>query len=450
MQGLKSIINKAPYIKSISVGKFIFYPFGDPGLPFFAPNKNTDYLVGITEENLGKTGPEQLFYKMADDEIYIVAGLTPPECLYYGFIQYLFKREDQILFASACDTLNNSIVNYFTNRTYKVPILIMISKNPRILNTLYDFLSEQEIIPVPYIYKVALPSEKFKPDDIFVSLFRIANLADGNDSFQEDTKLEFLKVKINQRVNDPTNKYCFYAVGEPIVDNPTCKNGFFQKPRDSNIDEYSIQGLLSGFNIYTQTVLNNINEQKNLYTSKGNSCKKNKCRGCDCCKKRKPNGPIIIIPPTIPPGFVEITSRPWGFFKDGIYNIIDTGYNCIDNNVDCVGDNRDTTYRISDVIFTDNIDYIVITGINHVMTGKSLYTNINVYDDETQEALFNLDITTPDTLYYYIILTKDALKKSDGKISKKVFTAERAYLQRFISPSYETTIPYKIFINTIE
>lgn len=449
MQAFNNVISRIPFVQSFSLGKFINYPFGQSDLPYFAPNKNTNYIVGVLEENIGKEGPEQFFYKMGNDELYIIGGLTPPECLYYGYIQYLFRRGEQLLFSSASDTLNSNIVEYFTNKKFRVPIIVLISKNPRIMDIAYDFLVNQKIFPIPLVYKIPLPADKFQPDDTFVTILRVASLSAGNDAFLEDTKIGFGKLKFTPRANDPTNKYCFYAVGQPIVDNPTCKNGFFQKPRDSNINEYTIQGLLDGFNLYTQTVLNNINEQKNLYMSKGHYCKKHKHRECDCNKKRKPNGPIII-PPTIPPGFLEIITQPWGFLKNNQYFVIDTGYNCIDNGVNCIGDNRDTTYLVSDVIFTDDIDYIVITGINHIVTGKALYNNINIYDNETQESLYNLDILTPDTLYYYIILTKDALKMSNGEISKQVVITERVYLQRFISPSYETTIPYKIFINTVE
>jgi hypothetical protein len=448
MQSYNNIISRIPFVQSFSLGKFINYPFGQSDLPYFVPNKNTNYIIGILEENLEKEGPEQFYYKMGNDELYIIVGLTPPQCLYYGYIQYLFRRGENLLFASTNDTLNLNIVEYFTNKKYRVPTITLISKNPRIIDIAYDFLINQKILPVPFIYKIPLPADKFLPDDTFVTILRVASLAAGNEEFLENTQIGFGKVKFTPRVNDPTNKYCFYSVGQPIVDNPTCKNGFYQKPRDSNIDEYTIPGLVNGFNLYTQSILNSINDQKNLYITKG-YCKKHKHRECDCNKKRKPNGGgPIIVPPILPPGFLEIISQPWGFVKDNQYFTIDTGYNCIDNLVNCVGDNRDTTYRISDVIFTNDIEYVVVTGINHIITGKGLYTNINIYDNETQESLYNLDITTPDTLYYYIILTKDALKMSDGQISKQIFVAERVYLQRFISPSYETTIPYKIFINT--
>lgn len=446
MQSYANLLSNIPTIESFNIGKFIEYPFGQSGLPFFTPNKNTNYLVGIEKDNLDKEYPERLYYKMSNEDIYVIFGLTPPECLYYGYIQYLFKRGDNLLFASTNDTLNSNIVDYFMNNKFKVPIIILISKNPKIMDIAYNFLTNQQILPAPFVYKIPLPADKFQPDDLFVTILRVASLAPGNEDFLENTQIGFGKIQFTPIVNDPTNKYCFYSVDQPIVDNPTCKNGFFQKPRDSNIDEYTIPGLSNGFNIYTQSILNSINEQKNLYISKRRKKHKNIESDFNIKKKQNKKG-SIIIPPIVPPEFLEIISQPWGFDKDNEYIIIDTGYNCIDNLVNCVGDNRDTTYRISDLIYTDYIEYLVITGINHIITGKALYSNINIYDAQTEESLYNLDITTPDTLYYHIILKKDTLKISNGKTSRAIFVAERVYLQRFISPSYETTIPYRIFIN---
>lgn len=453
MELYNDVIPLIPQLRSYSFGKFINYPFGQSDLPYFAPNKNTNYLVGVLAENLGKEGPEQFLYRIADDELYIISGLTPPECLYYGYIQYLFRRGDKLLFSSVNDTLNQNIVEYIANRKYRVPSLILISKNPKVMDIAYNFFMTQNLIPFPLIYRIALPTDKFIPEDIFITILRVASIAPGNENYINIPPIAFMKLKFNVTQVDPTNKYCFYQPGQPIVNDPTCKNGFYQRQRDSNINEYSLTGLQRGFNVFTQAVLRSINLQKNLYTSKG--CKKCKYDSCKC-KKRKPNGPIIIVPPPIveppdpsPPQYTEIITQPWGFVKDNNYIVIDTGYNCIENNINCIGDNRDTIYRVSDVIFTDNIDFVVITAINHILTGKGLYCNINVYDNETEESLYNLDVTDTKQLYYYIILKKDVFKLSNGNISKEIIVAERVYLQRFISPSYETTIPYRIFINNV-
>lgn len=129
---------------------------------------------------------------------------------------------------------------------------------------------------------------------------------------------------------------------------------------------------------------------------------------------------------------------------------IDTGLTCIQKRYDCFFDNRDTVYSVSAPIETLSApNGIFVFGVNHVNTGKAIYTNINIYDGESFTPVFDLllsDTTQPfyvkngivvkNYKYFYELM----IPYDFYRIYKKIFIAERAYLQSIISSSFSSLV----------
>lgn len=411
MENLKYIQN-LPFLNKLTLGKYVTFDFTDS--PFFGSNKNTHYLIGVLEDTVNLSGSDKFTFNMTDQDVFISTGTTPPPCLYYGYTPYLFKRNGNVVFSSINDTINMNIVEFLNNIKYQSPFLFIMSKNPFLLDHTYDNVVKNPNFSNYAVYKVPIP-DVFLPDDKFLAMLRVASINQIYIDFLQNTNNFFMKLTFDPIIKDTTNHYCFYQPDDVVVLNKNCKNGFYQKQRETTINENIDAKLVKGFQVYTDTILKSIYQQRFVYSISKNS------KSYD---------------------FIEIDTHPYGFVnEDGQYVIIDTGYSCIDNNVNCLGDNRDTIYRVTDPILTENIDFIVITAVNHVHTKKAVYNNINVYNAENDEPVYNVDVVEDDISYYYIVLKNDLFKKA-----KNIVIAERVYLQDYISPSLDTTIPYKVFI----
>jgi hypothetical protein len=117
----------------------------------------------------------------------------------------------------------------------------------------------------------------------------------------------------------------------------------------------------------------------------------------------------------------------------------DSGYTCIDNDLECLGDNRDAAYLVSDTLDLGDNQAFVVIGVNHVATGKAVYTSQSLYDQQIQFGLtsFSDADLEPGTKFYTFIFTRRLIPGIDPKIQYVITNselhlltlAERAYVQ---------------------
>jgi len=96
---------------------------------------------------------------------------------------------------------------------------------------------------------------------------------------------------------------------------------------------------------------------------------------------------------------VNQTIEFWNNFNSTVVNM-DTlvplpieGYQCIANNTCCLGDNRDTSYLTSNnsyILSNDTSTFLMVLGINHVLTMDVIYANLDVNDDLTGDGIIGV------------------------------------------------------------
>jgi hypothetical protein len=143
----------------------------------------------------------------------------------------------------------------------------------------------------------------------------------------------------------------------------------------------------------------------------------------------------------------------------------DSGLDCIAKCTECLGDNRDTVYSVCTIPqrFTVS-DVAIVFGVNHNVTGKSLFTQIGVYDTLKQFGLDSVDIYNKDNLFYAVFVTKVPLNLSkmvlpsfikpviyQVPVDVQVITiTERAYLQVQGGATGVSADPKTIILPTVQ
>lgn len=406
---LNLFLDKLDY-KSLSFAKFIEYDF-ESSDNYFGHNKNTKYFIPFFKENLNNQKFKKFTFNIDFNDVFIILGLTPPECLYYGYTPYLFAKNDETkVFASINDTINNNVISKFIQEQnisydtcYNIPFVFLLSKNSTLLryvySTIFDILRLNNIL----LLTIPIP-DKFDQNDYFLYILRVTKLYVDSD-FSENTKNIMIKMNFDivKNLNDP---YCYYNLNDPIYKNENCSNGFYQKNRNDKINEFDNYTLLKKFNIYTNSLLD--------------------------MSIKKYNRNVLIN---------NIDINPFGYYKDNKYIVIDTGFSCIDNDLNCLGDNRDSLYRTTEIIDIKNVLEILIICVNHNKTNKSLFCNINVYNSENNQSIYNLDVEDKIDDFYEVSIDVSKIKVK----VESIIIAERLYLQGDISPSFQTTIPFRCY-----
>lgn len=360
-------------------------------------------------------------FKLEQNEAIVLMGTTPGPCIYWGFTPYLHKRKyenenDYIkVNASLGDTLNfrtfEKMHGLEPGQSFNKPFILIIGQNPLINNFLYEqntFLKRD----ISKFYKqiMPLPGDILKADDYFMIISRVTYMKpELVDNYRKKPGIFCMKVKFNTsyKYHDPTN-----FLESNLNPKPT---NFFQISRNKNIDEKS---LVVESKTIEQTVKKFIEFALN--------------KGC-----------------------VQVCVNVYSVSLDDPEFAINAGLTCIQKKYDCYYDNRDTVYTVSLPINTiDAPNGISVFGVNHVNTGKALYTNINIYDGDEFTPIFDLLIDSEpknyekDTVvvknykyYYELFIPYDFYKTY-----KRIFIAERAYLQNLVSSSFNTLVFPSVFI----
>jgi hypothetical protein len=326
--------------------------------------------------------------------------------------------------ASLTDTLNHKRFQQTFNlgSSFDQPIMMIIGKNRTLNQFIYNRRRFEKLrLNTDIFHKVIipLPADIMKPDDMITVISRVTYIQAGRaKEYKRDPKLYCFKITFND--SDFTAESPLYKFRPPIPQPDTLSpapSEFFQILRDNKIDEFQVSAGSS-------RTISQIMDQYNQMS---------------LSRKRK-RVPVKVFSVSLnEPRFP-----------------IDLGTTCIQNRYDCFYDNRDTVYFVTPPIKTlDALDGIVVLGVNHVNTGKAIYTNINIYDGLEFTPIFDLLIDASkqqtfikngvvvknDTFFYELFIPYEFYRTHET-----IFIAERAYLESVVSASFDTTVPPSIHI----
>lgn len=123
--------------------------YQNPTSPYTVPN--FFFTTYPTFKNLPlKTQVLASLFTLEPNQLCILYGPTPPDCLYWGFTMYLFndpeKCNNKVLFASLADTVNN----YNTNLPPNKPFCLVVGCNTETLDAFIDEAYNIIRLPFPY------------------------------------------------------------------------------------------------------------------------------------------------------------------------------------------------------------------------------------------------------------------------------------------------------------
>ncbi len=310
----------------------------------YDPNATDNYPA-----NIGLYPPGMTF-KLRSDEALVFVGKTPPKCKYFGFTSYIFATENKpgkeystategddtvgyyhAIFGSLGDTLNP--LNIRTVKTplgrgndpfYSTTVIIITADrgtDGRIRSALAqagysDSIVNNAVIPSGLV-KMGLEKGK----DMFLYLIRVAQWEDeGGDA--EGNYINYLDKDARVFRLTPTSTANPDPYPVPAL-----------RPRGSGQSEYKTMADLStDIDTLREGILEKYAAPDYTYTEPDTS-----------------------------------TAVPEGF----------TGYT---SDVFALGDNRDTTYlKINPFKLNSDDDFIIVYGLNHDTSGKSIYCNASFY-----------------------------------------------------------------------
>jgi len=374
----------------------------------YGQNPNTPYIIAdFGQYDANDTSEEAVLgaFSMNNNQAVVLFGLSPPESKYWSFIPYLYKDPkcgETELFATISDSFKMTDIP--SGEIYGREIAIIYSCNPCLIDKLYD----RYINDGYFVYKNPIP--KYPNTAKYFILGRVSGF--GNDQMREDylynTNLELSKYEDDSCVT--TNLYDESSI----------------LLRKRSIEGSECNNIGPIFNKFKNTFLKTFTVAFPLY-------------------KYKLDGKV---------------NR---FRQDINY---DSGFDCIANCTECLGDNRDTVYSVCTIPTRFTVsDVLIMFGVNHNVTGKSLFTQIGVYDTLKQYGINSIDIFDKEKPFYAIFISKVPLdiNKIQKFFPKNVATyfyrvppkvqvitvTERAYLQVLGNPGISAD-PSSIILPIVE
>jgi hypothetical protein len=109
------------------------------------------------------------------------------------------------------------------------------------------------------------------------------------------------------------------------------------------------------------------------------------------------------------------------FLQSQLGEAYNSGYQCVAAQINCQGDNRQTVYNQTTAFTYGAGQELWVMGINHLLTGKSLYSTISIYFETNQEGFKSVSLTGQPEFYRIVWTPLTA-----GTLYRLI---ERAYLQ---------------------
>jgi hypothetical protein len=332
-----------------------------------ANNADYPYMMTLIPPYPGlETTPDlPWMVRMKSQEAIVFMGQTPPECIYFSYINYLMNRcypgenpPIRKLFAS----LGDSVSNYKLSRkgdgkkVYKKPIMIIAAADKTTVTAIMKAAKKAKFSK-KYIHTLVIPYElvKFGIDneaDLFGFLHRTSLYADANEQtdYLSRPTLEVLRITPN---SPPTPDY---LPMEPFL------------PRGSGMQEFALNPTL-------QKLKNAIIKQ---YESDYD--------------------------------YKELASQIW----------LAEGMSAIQQKENVLGEDRDTIYlRTQDDFILGDDQFVVVYGVNHTTTGQAVYSNVSCYGSTFFNGFGGINNTVyANTASHYLPNNADADKFYTWKFAR--------------------------------
>lgn len=336
-------------------------------------------------------------------DVVVLTGLTPYECVYWSFAPYLFNAPDtcdgKVIGAGLADTVSNITTGWAPNTPFTVLMGMNTGALAQVKASLPEDQTQVATLQFPYM----------GPRALYWILGRTALFASPADSeaYVADTRISATMVRTKADMLDPN----------------LTQTEFTYKPRNTAIDEADVVPQADfelGAETYLQTLLD-----------------------------------------TLPDGY---TAEDVPVFQVPLVDDYDNGATCIDQCGNCQLDNRDTVYYGCNVEDLSPGQYLAVYALNHGAYGKAIYSSLSVYEVVGQFGIDSIEVlpSEPDTYQVLITQTTDAPSVvPDGTktivikdVVKSVGLAERAYVQPTTpdNPSFavsadpSTLLPMKVWL----
>ena len=372
---LSILYEKSPF--QAYFGCYLQNPGAPYGLMLFPPhiNETIDTYYGFPIEDSNQfTGT----WHLHPDDVIVLIGLTPPECKYFSFSNYLYSRHlekdwvpDYSLhghsrlcpngtvadrceyFASLDDSLNIDRGLKLEQNKFNSTLVLVLGASVEGIDLAKEALVEAGV-PLELISNYSFPGKQLKmgidtTSDTFITVMRTAfytNTTKANEYFNTKPYRVF-RMKLNKDTYDLYDR-------QPLVER---KTGISEVMKIGVSTRQVIDTMIY---VSKEVIKNTTNQDEKKWD-------------------------------------IQITETKAG--------TPDNGFECIDHGVMCLADCRDTVYpfsmeiynraefcddrhdntndcmKISDGLLTnDENDVIYVIGVNHAKTNMSSYASISVYD----------------------------------------------------------------------
>lgn len=306
----------------------------DAGNPMcFGQNYSEVRLIVRWDDEAGADAAMSPFV-LRDDEAVVVYGRIPPRCRYFGISPYVLTSGECSVFASASDTVNQFTLgahpgaggdvhgaDAFGDEVYGKPFAAVFGHNLAVGEAIV-----KQILTVP--------SDVMPAQCIFCPVRR------------RDNVTYTLVARVN-RLEDAAAGAAFLADPQmkvAIMSAPRYAAGPYQtssvfRPRATSVSEIQLAPNLER---YAEFKIGEIMRRAGLHSLS--------------------------------------RVHVYDFLSEIGY---DNGDDCIDKSMNCMGDNRDATHRLADFTNFADGDVGVVVGVNHVQTGKALFTTLSLSNGDT-------------------------------------------------------------------
>ncbi len=337
-------------------------------------------------------------YRLRPDEALLFIGRTPSKCKYFSFVPYVYDRyfpnegDRRRVFASMVDPLNLMTIKTSGNSTFNASTFIITAADKGI-NDRIKAAGLAAGYPESIINSLVIPQPLVK-----------MGLEQDADKFLMLTRLAFFEDKMAGQDYLNGTAARVFRLTPKIISNSTQGYGV-PKLRVRGTGNTSELNLTSALNDLKEAILNE-NKGANV---------------------------------------TELTTQVW------LYE----GYDALQRGIDVIGENRDTTYLRTNnfTLGTSPKEFLIVYGVNHVMTGRATYCNFGVYGADILNgvgAIPDMNLTgtadkylpgNPAAKYLYVYkVSRDCNesnclfvpwgKKAHGiELNQPAFTGFRAYLE---------------------
>lgn len=328
-----------------------------------------------------------LFTLSSPMSVFVLSGMSPPPCVYWGFTLYLFNDPSKCpdtIFASIADTVNN----ISSGIGYNKPFTIVFGCNKAAIQQYIDTQATLgTVVSVPFPYPGSSAN--------MLLVGRTAIFENNSDQ---------VKYNISTNIVGKVLQYNRQDIPQFNVKQPSLKQ------RRSAVDE----------------LLN-----KTQYDAQADAF-------------------IQSVKAAVGSEYVNVQEVPVNLFLESIkydngYDCIKTCTNCLGDNRDAVY----SLSEIPSSIQADK-NLVAVFGVNHSSNGNAAYTNISVYNKENDTGLVSFDYYK-DSPTYGLVVSKHELAIPQSLADSfvlpssvnNIIVAERAYVQPNAGISAEPGLLYK-------